>query len=89
MSLGLSFAVSKVAQSMHNPTVVDWITVKRILRYLVGTTHHVIYIRCCPDLYLSVYCDADWGGDKTTRKSTSGFMVFASPNLMFRSSCKQ
>lgn len=36
----LSFAVSKVAQSMHNPTVQNWIAVKRILH--ISQAHYIM-----------------------------------------------
>lgn len=85
----LAYAMSKVAQHMHNPTLANWIAIKRILRCLAGTSHCGIYIRKCSDLSLSVYCDADWGDDKTDRKSTTSYVVFAGPNLISWSSWKQ
>ena len=41
----ISFAVNKVCQFMHRPTIPHWIAVKRILRYLKNTIHHGLLLR--------------------------------------------
>jgi len=48
--------------------------VKRILRYLVGTTDLGLWYRKGSSFDLVAYCDADYNGDKVERKSTSGFV---------------
>jgi hypothetical protein len=51
---------------------------KRVLRYLVGTSEQgILYKRGSgrrQELTLSGFCDSDWGSDPETRKSTSGFV---------------
>jgi len=42
--------------------------VKRILRYLVGTTNFGIWYRKCSSFDFVAYCDADYTGDKVERK---------------------
>ena len=37
----------------------------------------------------SGYCDADWGGDKNDRKSTTGYCVFINNNLISWNTKKQ
>ena len=45
---------------------------KRILRYLKGTTDYVLCYQG-RDLRLIGYTDVDWGGDSDQHKSTSGY----------------
>ena len=42
-----------------------------------------------PRLHVSVYCDADWAGDQTDRKSTTGYVVRINNNTVSWSSRKQ
>ena len=51
---------------------------KRILRYLVGTFRVGLKYKSSKDLTtssLSAYVDADWGGCKETKKSTTGYAI--------------
>lgn len=85
----ISFAVNKVSQFMHAPTVPHWCAVKRILRYLQGSVSHGLHIKPAPSLSLHAYSDADWADSPNDRKSTSGFCIFLGPNLISWSSKKQ
>ena len=55
-----------------------WTTVKRVFRYLCGTTDHAIYYqgRAGPDIEINVhgFVDADWAGDLDQRRFTSGYV---------------
>ena len=71
----LAFAVSVVSQFMSKPGPLHWAAVKRIMRYLKGT----LGMKLClggRDIDLKGYCDADWGGDQDTRRSTTGYVFF-------------
>jgi hypothetical protein len=85
----IAFAVNKVSQFMHNPTMLHWSTVKRILRYLKGSIDSGIHIRASSDLTLHAYSDSEWAGCPDDRKSTTGYLVFLVPNLISWSSKKQ
>jgi len=76
----IAYAVSIVSQSLIEPSVKDWGTVKRIFRYLQGTLDHGILFRANGQTdQLTVYTDADFMGDKTTGRSRSGMnSTFAS-----------
>jgi len=82
------FAVGLCARFQTSPKESYLIVVKRIFRYLVGTTDLGLwYIKCsCFDLI--AYCDADYAGDKIERKSTSGTCQFLG-NALISWSCRK
>ena len=71
----LAYPVSTVSQFMSRPGPKHWQAVKRIMRYLKGTMD----MKLClggKDITIKGYCDADWGGDHDTRRSTTGYVFF-------------
>ena len=54
----ITFAVNKVCQFMHSPTTNHWSAVKRILRYLHGTSNHGLLISQSSSSVLHAYTDA-------------------------------
>jgi hypothetical protein len=74
---------------MHAPTDAHWTLVKRILRYIKGTTGHGLRITASPSLELIGYSDADWVGCPDTRWSTSGYCVYLGDSLISWSSKRQ
>ncbi|XP_049835052.1 uncharacterized protein LOC126278821 [Schistocerca gregaria] len=69
----ISFAVNKGARAMRKPTASDWNRVKHIFRYLKGTLNYSIsYDR---EENLRIYSDAEFAGDKQTRRSTTGIVA--------------
>jgi hypothetical protein len=85
----ISFAVQQVCLFMHAPTTTHFQLVKRILRYLKGTSHYGLQLYQSSSTDLSSYSDADWAGCPDTRRSTSGFCVFLGDNLVSWSSKRQ
>ena len=74
----IAFAVGSVARFCSCPTKEHWLALKRILRYLKGTENHgLMYVRDEKEQCVG-YCDADWAGDKSDRKSTSGYVFIMS-----------
>ena len=72
----ICYAVNKVCQFMHAPTEGHWAAVKRILRYLKGTSSFCLHLTRDTTLSLHGFTDADWAGSIEDRKSTGGYMVF-------------
>ena len=61
---------------MHSPTEGHWSLVKRIVRYLQGTTSYGLHITRGSSLSLHGFTYADWVGSLDDRKSTSGYLVY-------------
>ena len=69
----LAFPQSVVSQHMARPGPMHWAAVKRIMRYLKGTKDIVLCLGG-NDIALKGYCDADWAGDASDRRSTTGYV---------------
>ncbi|KAJ0590495.1 putative RNA-directed DNA polymerase [Helianthus annuus] len=85
----ISYAVQQVCMHMHSPQHDHWNSVKRIIRYLQGTTSFGLTLGTFSDLSLRAYTDADWAGCPDTRRSTSGYCVYLGSNLLSWSSKRQ
>jgi TfoX/Sxy family transcriptional regulator of competence genes len=68
----LAFPISVVSRYAANPTDNHVSAVKRILRYLKGTLNYELNFKGSTSPLVG-YTDADWAGDKDTRRSTSGY----------------
>ncbi|KAJ0978741.1 hypothetical protein J5N97_014215 [Dioscorea zingiberensis] len=85
----ITYAVHVVSQFVASPTSVHWAVVLRILRYLRGTQFQSLLFPSSSSLELRAYSDADWAGDPTDRKSTTGFCIFLGDSLISWKSKKQ
>lgn len=85
----ISFPVNKLSQFMHCPTDSHWGAVKRLLRYLRGTSHLGLLLRKSSPVNLHAFSDADWAGNKDDRTSTTAYVVFLGSNPISWSSKKQ
>ena len=81
----ISYAVGKLARFCESPKWKHWIAVKRVLRYVSGTSTmglcyngsmdgKLIGHRNLDRKDLFGYTDSDWAGDVSDRKSTSSYM---------------
>lgn len=78
----IAFAVNKVRQYLHAPTSVNYMAVKRILRYVSGTKDYGLKLSKSSSTIVSAFSDADWAGCPDDRCSTGGFAVFLGSNLI-------
>nr|KYP62214.1 Copia protein [Cajanus cajan] len=74
---------------MSSPTLDHWQGIKRILRYLQGTMHYCLHIKCSAYLDIAGFSDADWATSVDDRKSMAGQCVFLGDTLVSWSSRKQ
>ncbi|KAL5550724.1 hypothetical protein UlMin_000900 [Ulmus minor] len=84
----IAYSVNRVCRFMQKPLDHHWKAVKRILRYLKGTTDEGITLRNSKTLSLTGYYDADWGNDLDNRRSTTGYCVFLGDSIVSWSSKK-
>ncbi|XP_060968348.1 uncharacterized mitochondrial protein AtMg00810-like [Cannabis sativa] len=87
--LELSYSVNKVCQYMQQPLQTHWLVVKRILRYVAGTTHYGLHLMKPSHFEVKAFCDANWASDTDDRRSTSGFAIFFGQNLIAWKNQKQ
>nr|AAK26118.1 putative gag-pol polyprotein [Oryza sativa Japonica Group] len=79
-----------VSRFMQRPTTEHQQAVKRILRYVEGTTNYGLHYPRCPGAQHFIgYSDSDLAGDSDTSKSTSGMLFFLSKCLISWQSVKQ
>jgi hypothetical protein len=74
---------------MSAPRSTHYAVVLRILRYVKGTLFHGLHFSSCSSLELRSYSDADWAGDPTDRRSTTGYCFFLGTSLISWRSKKQ
>ena len=85
----ISYAVSSLARFSSKPTKEHWTALKRLLRYLKGTTKYgILYTKGGASKCIG-FSDADWAGDINDRKSTSGYVFMLSGGAVSWSSKKQ
>ncbi|CAN6698718.1 unnamed protein product [Malus baccata var. baccata] len=82
-------AFSIVSQFMHAPSEDHMAAVMRILSYLKGAPSRGLIFRKHGHMEVKGYTDADWAGNITDRRSTSGYFTFVAGNLVTWRSKKQ
>ena len=85
----IAYSVSVVSQFMSSPTVHHWTALEQILCYLKGAPGRGILYRNHGHTHIECFSDADWGGSKIDRRSTTGYCVFVGGNLVSWKSKKQ
>ncbi|XP_058775381.1 secreted RxLR effector protein 161-like [Vicia villosa] len=85
----IAFAVGVCARYQAEPKASHLNQVKRILKYVNGTSNYGLLYTNGSDPVLTGYCDVDWVGSADDRKSTSGGCFFLGNNLISWFSKKQ
>lgn len=85
----ISYAVQQICLFMHSPREPHLSLLKRVLRYVKGTSHYGLHLQRSKSTCITAYSDADWAGCPDTRRSTSGYCVFVGDNLVAWSSKRQ
>lgn len=85
----IMFAVCLCARYQSNPKISHLNAVKRIFKYLKGTTNLGLWYPKNQPFELNCYSDSDFAGDQVDRKSTSGTCHFLGMSLVSWFSKKQ
>jgi hypothetical protein len=74
----IAHAVGVLSRYMLKPGKEHWTSVKKVFRYVHGTTSYGLCYQGSPglDRVLDIhgFVDADWAGDLDFKRSTSGYM---------------
>ncbi|XP_021985143.1 uncharacterized mitochondrial protein AtMg00810-like [Helianthus annuus] len=85
----ISYVLHQICMHMHSTSEAHWNALKRIIRFLQGTSDFGLHLSPASILSLLAYTDVDWAGCPDTRRSTSGYCVYLGDNLLSWSSKRQ
>ncbi|GKV09122.1 hypothetical protein SLEP1_g20667 [Rubroshorea leprosula] len=78
----IAYAVHIVSQFMAALRSTHYATVLRIIRYVKRTLFHGLLFSANSSPVLRAYSDADWAGDPSDRRSTTGYYLFLGNSLI-------
>ena len=86
----LGYASKELSRGMSSPTKGDIVALKRVLRYLKGNPQicYTFKSQGVPPSF-STFCDSDWAGCRSTRRSTSGGAIMYGDHLIHHWSSTQ
>jgi hypothetical protein len=87
----IAFDVNRLTRHMQAPTVADAEACDRVFRYLSGTRNKGLLFgrNGAAELSVSAYADADWGNDRSDRKSVTGWIAMINGDPVSWASKKQ
>ncbi|XP_037494733.1 secreted RxLR effector protein 161-like [Jatropha curcas] len=85
----ISFAVGMLGRYQSNPGIEHWKATKKVLRYLQGTTDHILTYRKSSHLEVVGYSDLDYADCVDSRKSTFGYLFLLAGGAVSWKSGKQ
>ncbi|GKV22590.1 hypothetical protein SLEP1_g32448 [Rubroshorea leprosula] len=85
----IAYAVHIVSQFMATPRSTHYAAILRIIRYVKGTLFHGLHFFANSSPVLRAYSNADWAGDPSDRRSTTGYCLFLGNSLISWRSKKQ
>ncbi|XP_074291651.1 secreted RxLR effector protein 161-like [Silene latifolia] len=71
----LSNAVHMLSRFLHQPRQEHWSAALRVVRYLKGSPGQGVLFRADSSLSITGWCDSDWGGCPTSRRSVTGWFI--------------
>ena len=79
----VQYSSKECSRKMANPVNRDWEPVRRLVRYLIENPRMVMQYEFQDTVkQIDGYCDSNWAGCRTTRRSTSGASLMAGKHLL-------
>ena len=87
----VQYLIGQLSQYCNNPTIRHWNAIQRLIRYLNGTADYGIEYggKGLSGHQLQGYCDADYAGDTSDQRSTSGYLFILGGGPITWTSVKQ
>ena len=85
----ISFAVQQVSQFMQSPRHLYLVAVRRIIRYLLGSSSRGLFYPAGSSICLVTFSDVDWAGCPDTCRSVTSWCMFLGDSLISWKSKKQ
>ena len=85
----LAFSVSLLARFQSNPGIDHWNALMHVMGYIKNTIDHGLTYSRDSELSPMAYVDADYGGCRDTRRSTSGYVFIMAGGAVAWSSKRQ
>ncbi|WCJ43066.1 Retrovirus-related Pol polyprotein from transposon RE1 [Euphorbia peplus] len=85
----ITYATQQLSQYMQNPCKHHLDAAMEVLKYLKGSASNGLFYPAQSNSEVQGYCDSDWGGCRTSRRSLSGFCIFFGDCLISWKSKKQ
>jgi hypothetical protein len=85
----LSFSVSLLARFQANPGIQHWNMLMHVVGYIKNTLDYGLTYSCNSDISPVAFADADYGGCRDTRRSTSGYICMMAGGAVSWSSKRQ
>ena len=78
----IAFSVRTLSQYIQIHGKPHWDAAIRVLKYIKGSPGQGLLLPSENNLTLTTYCDSDWGGCQTTRRSVSGYCIFLGSSII-------
>jgi uncharacterized protein YjeT (DUF2065 family) len=85
----IAYAVTALAQHSSNPGMSHWSAARRIVQYLMDTSHYKLRLGGGDQINVQIFSDADWAGQSDDGRSMTGGVLMVAGGVVAWSSRRQ